>query len=71
MTEHQPSWARRRRVIYLTILFCAGVISYLTGWGKDTRLAETIAQFAWITAGGVIGSYVFGAAWEDVTRLRK
>jgi len=67
----KPDWRRRRAIIHLTLIFCAVVVAYLTGWGEDTRLHETIIQFAFITAGGVIGSYVFGATWEDVTRLRK
>lgn len=69
--EFRPKWENRRRVIFATLAFCAGAIIYLIGWGEDTRLNETIAQFAWIAALSVIGAYVFGSAWEDVTRLRK
>lgn len=64
-SEFKPSWKNRRRVIFLTLAFCAAVIGYLTLWGEDTALNETIAQFSFITAFCVIGSYVFGAAWED------
>jgi hypothetical protein len=69
--EFRPKWENRRRTIFATLLFCAALIVFITGWGADTKLNETIIQFAFITAGGVIGAYVFGAAWEDVTRLRK
>ncbi|MGB3043672.1 MAG: hypothetical protein WBB98_10800 [Xanthobacteraceae bacterium] len=61
----RPSWRIRRRVIVATLLFCAGEIIYLTGWGKDTDLASTIANGVLILAGSVIGAYVFGAAWDD------
>ncbi len=61
----RPSWRIRRRIIVATLLFCAGEIIYLTGWGKDTNLASTLANGAWILAGSVIGAYVFGAAWDD------
>ena len=69
--EFRPKWENRRRTIFATLVFCAGLVIYIAGWGEDTRLNETIVQFAFITAGAIIGAYVFGAAWEDVTRLRK
>ena len=61
----KPSWKIRRRIVILTLLFCAGVIAYLTGWAESTELAETIANGVLILAGSVIGSYVFGAVWDD------
>lgn len=63
---YKPTWENRRRTIFATLLFCAGVIIYLTGWGEDTRLNETIAEFAFILAGTTAGSYIFGATWESV-----
>lgn len=69
--EFRPKWENRRRTIFATLLFCAAVVTYITGWGEDTRLNETLVQFAFITAGTIIGAYVFGATYEDVTRLRK
>lgn len=70
----KPSWRIRRRVIIATLLFCAGEIVYLTGWGQDTDLASTIANGVLILAGSVIGAYVFGAAWDDrnvMTAMRR
>lgn len=61
----RPSWRVRRRIIVSTLLFCAGEIIYLTGWAEDTDLASTIANGVLILAGSVIGSYVFGAVWDD------
>jgi hypothetical protein len=69
--EFRPKWENRRRTIFATLFFCAGLVVYIMLRGDDTKLNETIVQFAFITAGGIIGAYVFGAAWEDVTRLRK
>lgn len=69
--EFRPKWENRRRTLFATLVFCAGIIVYIVGWGEDNRLNETIIQFAFITGGGVLGSYIFGACWEDVTRLRK
>lgn len=61
----KPSWRIRRRIVVATLLFCAGEVIYLTGWGKDTNLAATLANGVLILAGSVIGAYVFGAAWDD------
>jgi hypothetical protein len=60
-----PSWRIRRRIVIGTLLFCAGEIIYLTLWGDDTDLAATIANGVIILAGSTIGSYVFGAVWDD------
>ena len=62
---YKPVWKNRRRVIFLALLFCAALIGYLAVEGTDTRLNETIAVGAFFLAGAVIGSYVFGAAWDD------
>ncbi|MFG1410268.1 hypothetical protein V5G24_04065 [Xanthobacter sp. VTT E-85241] len=58
-------WEIRRRIIIGTLLFCAGEVIYLTGWGQDTDLAGTIASGVLLLAGSTIGAYVFGAAWDD------
>jgi hypothetical protein len=62
----QGSWKVRRRIIFATLALCAAQVVYLTIWGEDTRLAETLANGAYLLAGSVIGAYVFGAAWEDI-----
>lgn len=62
----QATWRIRRRIINTTLVLCALQIIYLTIWGQDTRLNETLALGAYTLAGAVIGAYVFGAAWEDI-----
>lgn len=69
--EFKPVWKNRRLVIFLSLLFSAAVIVYVMVWGEDTRVNETIIQFAFIFGGAIIGAYVFNATWEDVTKLRK
>jgi hypothetical protein len=64
--NHQATWRIRRRIINTTLVLCALQIIYLTIWGADTRLNETLALGAYTLAGAVIGAYVFGAAWEDI-----
>lgn len=62
----KATWRIRRRIINTTLALCALEIFYLTLWGEDTKLAETLATGTFLLAGSVIGSYVFGAAYEDV-----
>jgi hypothetical protein len=61
----KPSWRIRRRVIFGTLAFCALEVVYLTIFGESTSLAETIANGCFLLAGSVIGTYVFGATWDD------
>ena len=68
--RRQGTWRVRRRIIHGTLIFCAGQIAYLTFWGADTRLNETLAVGAYALVGSVIGAYVFGAAWEDISARR-
>lgn len=63
------TWKNRRRVIFSTLLFCAGVVFYLLGWGEDTKLNETIASGTFLLAASVIGSYVFGVVWNDNRKI--
>lgn len=62
------SWAVRRRIIIISLIFSAGIITYLTIFGQDNRLHESIATGMIFFASSVIGSYVFGAVWEDKGR---
>jgi hypothetical protein len=68
MKQRNPnnvSWFVRRRIIVGTLLFCAVTVGYITLYGTDTRLNETIIECSFLLAGSVIGSYVFGAIWDD------
>lgn len=59
-----PDWAVRRRIIILTLIWAAGLVTYLAVWGRDISLSDTIAMNIILLMGGIIGSYVFGAVWE-------
>lgn len=61
----KPSWKIRRRLVILTLIFCAGCIVYLLIAGDDTKLNETIALGVIGAAISTLGSYVFGAVWDD------
>jgi hypothetical protein len=62
---YRPIWKNRRRVVFLSLTFCAGIIAYLAVWGADTAVNEAIATGVLILAASIIGSYVFGAVWDD------
>ncbi len=68
---NRPPWTIRRRIIHATLVFSACVLIYLIGWGGDTRLNETIATGLIALSGMTIGSYVFGAVWDDKNVLEK
>lgn len=64
--RYRPSWRIRRRVIFATLAFCAFWLSWIVvSAPPDSRLHETIALGLLGLAASVVGSYVFGAAWED------
>ncbi|WP_322893457.1 MULTISPECIES: hypothetical protein [unclassified Yoonia] len=60
------SWRIRRRVIIATLVYSALGVGYLIIFGEDLRLHEAIANGLILLAGSVVGSYVFGAAWDDM-----
>ena len=61
-------WLIRRRIVNLTLLFCAVCVVWLIDRGQDTDLHKAIANGLILLAGSVIGSYVFGATWDDKGR---
>jgi hypothetical protein len=61
-------WHRRRRLIYATLAFCAlsaVAIEWAAFHGADSTLLTTLATLNYGLAGATIGSYVFGAVWDD------
>lgn len=61
-------WPIRRRLMIMALLFCAGNVQYLLLWGQDTSLNKEIATTLLWVGGAIIGSYVFGAVWDDMDR---
>lgn len=59
------SWKIRRRFMFITCLFCAVVIAFILVADLDTEVAETALTMSFLTLMSVVGSYVFGAAWDD------
>lgn len=62
----RPSWKIRRRIIHLTLLFCGlCVVGIALKSGTGRGVDEVIVMCAFGLAFAVIGSYVFGAVWDD------
>lgn len=66
----KPSWKIRRTVVIVTLIFCAAITVYLTGWGKDDELRATIASGVLFLAGTVLTGYVFGVVWNDTSAMK-
>ena len=58
-------WKIRRNIVNLTLTFSALSITYLMLKGNDTQLHQAIANGLILLSGSVIGSYIFGATWDD------
>ena len=67
----QPGWKIRRSIILASLLFCATVIVKIIWSGADTTTAQVALYGSFGLAGTVIGSYVFGAVWDDNNTMRK
>ncbi len=63
--NEQPSWKNRRRVIFGTLGFCALTLSIPIFRG-DAAMVEALAPSYSLLVAGIVGSYVFGAAWQDI-----
>lgn len=66
--DGMPSWSVRRKIILTTLLYCGLAVTYVIVAGVDTRVYETVVMSSFGLAGMVIGSYVFGAVWDDRSR---
>ncbi len=61
----RASWAVRRRIIIAVLIWSGSLITYLAIWGRAVSLVSDIATGLILLMGSVIGSYVFGAVWDD------
>ncbi|TGQ69502.1 hypothetical protein EN829_015120 [Mesorhizobium sp. M00.F.Ca.ET.186.01.1.1] len=64
----RSSWAIRRRIVIITLTWCGGMVTYLSIWGRPVTLSETAVNGCLLLMASVIGSYVFGAVWDDKNR---
>ena len=64
------SWTIRRRLLFLTSFFYMLVVGYCVVRGTDNELFRTTVTFCIIALTGNVGTYVFGASWEDLTMVK-
>lgn len=66
----KPTWTNRRRVIFGTLIYSASIIGYMVWKDSGSELHEAVSASLILLCGGVIGSYVFGAIWDDKINTR-
>jgi len=65
------SWNIRRRFMFIVTAFCMGVILLALLVKPDTAVAGSAISFSFGTITGIVGTYVFGAVWDDKNRKDK
>lgn len=61
----RSSWTMRRRIIISVLVWCGAMVTYLSILGRPIQLSETAVNGLLLLMASVIGSYVFGAVWDD------
>lgn len=64
------SWRWRRAYLFVVTAFCMAVVAYCLWFGLDGRVAETAVMMSFLTIMGGLGSYVFGATWDDRNQMQ-
>lgn len=66
----QSSWRIRRRFMFAVSAFCMWVVAYVLWKDLTSGPADTAVTMAFLTLLGIVGSYVFGATWEDISMTK-
>jgi len=61
------SWRIRRRFMFTVAAFCMWTVAYVLWKDLSSGPADTAVTMSFIVLLGIVGSYVFGATWEDVS----
>jgi hypothetical protein len=69
-TVEQLPWRVRRRFMVWVITFCMSVVSWVLYKEMTGPVAETAVTMSFLTIAGTIGSYVFGATWDNISKPR-
>jgi hypothetical protein len=64
------SWQVRRRFMFIVSGFCMAVIFFVLWKDLTSGAAETAVSMGFATLLGIVSSYVFGAAWEDINVIK-
>jgi len=63
--NERDGWKYRRRVIALSLVWIAAMVMWIIWRGGDSMLYRDASVTLILTGGAIIGSYVFGAVWDD------
>jgi hypothetical protein len=63
-------WMVRKNTALAIIIWAASMITYLAIWGQSDSLREAIATSLALLLASTIGSYIFGAVWDDQSSRR-
>lgn len=66
----QSSWRIRRRFMFAVSAFCMWTVAYVLWRDLSSGPADTAVTMAFLTLLGIVGSYVFGATWEDISMTK-
>lgn len=66
----RDNWKFRRRVVFAALIWIAIMVMYIVWRGHDTALYRDISVALIGAAVAIIGSYVFGAVWDDRSKRR-
>ena len=66
----QPSWRNRRRMMWAGFVLSWLIIFWILWYDMQSSVAETAVVMAFLNITGTIGSFVFGAVWQDVSIKR-
>ena len=70
MNVPEDNWRIRRTVVFATLFFCAFNITWIMLDGTDTALNQQLGLGLIAAATATIGSYVFGACWDDMNKRK-
>lgn len=70
----EDKWVKRRRRMDRFLIFCGATILIVLLGNAFGRIEEAVVNNTLMVLGGAmtatIGSYVFGAAWEDINERK-
>lgn len=66
----QTSWKYRRTFMFIVSAFCMFVVVFVLLKDLKSGPADTAVTMSFITLLGIVGSYVFGATWDDKNVMR-
>ncbi|WFU89458.1 hypothetical protein QA644_10665 [Rhizobium sp. CC1099] len=65
-----PDWAVRRRIIILSLIWEAVLITFLVVFPRPNAIGEIAMINLASLFGGTVGSYIFGAVWDRKNELK-